>query len=93
MLSRSSNGVVLSVRAAPRAGRSSIGGERAGALLVRLAAAPVDGAANEELVAVLAAALRIPKRQVSVIAGERARDKRVLIQGLPEEEIRTRLQI
>jgi hypothetical protein len=80
-LTETARGVVIAVRAMPRAGRSGIVGLRAGALLVRLAAAPVEGAANAELLDVLAAALDLPKRQLTVIAGERGRDKRVLVEG------------
>ena len=90
-ISGHARGVVMSVRAIPRAGRSGIAGTRGDALLVRLAAAPVDGAANEELIAVLANALDIPRRQLSVIAGERARDKRVLVEGATLAEVEVRL--
>jgi uncharacterized protein YggU (UPF0235/DUF167 family) len=78
---------VIAVRAIPRAGRSGIAGLRGNALLVRLAAAPVDGAANDELVAVLADALGLARRQLTVIAGTRGRDKRVLVEGVPLETI------
>lgn len=91
MLSTSPRGVILDIRAAPRAGRSGIAGVRAGALLVRLAAAPVDGAANDELIAVLASAFDLPKRRISVISGERGRDKRVMIEGASLAEIQGRL--
>lgn len=91
MLTGSSRGVVIAVRAVPRAGRSGIAGERGGALLVKLAAAPVDGAANEELIAVLSSALKIPKRRMSVITGERAREKRVLIEGAALDDLRARV--
>ena len=64
---------------------------RGDALLVRLAAAPVEGAANEELIAVLSRALDVPRRQVSVIAGEHARDKRVLLEGTTLAQIEMRL--
>jgi uncharacterized protein len=84
-------GVTIAVRAVPRAGRSGIAGTRGDALLVRLAAAPVDGAANDELIAVLAKALDLPKRRLSVVAGERARDKRVLVQGASLAEVQARL--
>jgi uncharacterized protein (TIGR00251 family) len=90
-LSAHPRGVVILVRAVPRAGRSSIAGTRGDALLVRLAAAPVDGAANEELVSVLATALGLPKRQLTVIAGERARDKRVLVEGTSLAEVQAQL--
>ena len=91
MLSPVPHGVVIAVRAIPRAGRSGIAGTRGDALLVRLAAAPVEGSANEELIAVLSRALDIPKRQFSVVAGQRARDKRVLVEGASLSSIETRL--
>jgi hypothetical protein len=91
MMRATPRGVVITVRAVPRAGRSGIAGVRAGALLVRLAAAPVEGAANAELIEVLASALRVPKRQLSVIAGERGRDKRVLVEAASLGEVGSRL--
>jgi uncharacterized protein YggU (UPF0235/DUF167 family) len=74
-------GAAVTVRVTPRAGRSAIGGERDGVLLVRLAAAPVDGAANEALVALIADALGVPKRDVTIVAGARGRTKRLLVAG------------
>jgi uncharacterized protein (TIGR00251 family) len=64
---------------------------RNGALLIRLAAPPVDGAANEALIAFLAEALGLPRRHVTIVAGEKSRDKRVQIAGLDPESIRARL--
>ena len=81
-------GVILSVRVIPRAGRSGLAGTRDGALLVRLTAPPVEGAANAALVEVLAKALRVPKRQVTIVAGERNRLKRVRVEGVTEEFVR-----
>ena len=52
---------------------------RGGALLVRLNAAPVDGAANAELIEVLSDVFDVPKRAVSIVSGERNRQKRVRI--------------
>lgn len=75
-------GGVIDIRVVPRAGRSGVAGLRDGALLVRLAAAPVDGAANAELIDVLARALHIPKRQVTIVGGERSRSKRVRVAGM-----------
>jgi uncharacterized protein (TIGR00251 family) len=74
-------GCLLTIRVTPRAGRSAIAGVREDLLLVKLAAAPVDGAANEALVATLAEALGVPKRDVSIVSGERSRTKRVLVAG------------
>ena len=76
----------LDVRVIPRAGRSGFGGLRDGALLVRLAAAPVDGAANDELIALLAKALRLPKRDITIVAGGRSRTKRIRIAGIDREQ-------
>jgi uncharacterized protein (TIGR00251 family) len=70
------------VRVIPRAGRSGVAGLRDGAVLVRLAAAPVDGAANDELITVLSKALDVPQRDISIISGERSRSKRVRIAGM-----------
>jgi hypothetical protein len=75
-------GILIDVRVIPRSGRSGIAGVRDGALLVRLNAPPVEGAANAELVAVIADALSVPKRAVAIVAGERARQKRVRVEGV-----------
>ena len=77
--------VFLDVRVIPRASRPGLAGTRDGALLVRLSAAPVEGAANAELIQVLAKALDVPKRQVSIVAGERGRLKRVKVEVLTAE--------
>jgi uncharacterized protein (TIGR00251 family) len=76
---------IIDVRVIPRAGKSGIAGRRGDALLVRLHAAPVDGAANAELIEVLAEALGVPKRAVSIASGERSRRKRVRIEGVTNE--------
>ena len=77
----------------PRAGRSEVAGMRDGAVVIRLAAAPVDGAANAELIDVLARALRIPKRDVTIVSGERSRNKRVRIAGMNASLVLDRLLI
>ena len=79
---RSDSGQLIDVRVVPRAGKSGLAGMRDGALLVRLAAAPVDGAANAELIAVLAAALHLPKRSIHIVSGERSRTKRIRIDSM-----------
>ncbi len=91
-LSATSEGAVrFEVHARPRARATAIDGVRAGALLVRLAAAPVDGAANEELVAALATALGVPKRAIAVVRGASSRSKLVEVRGLSPDEVRVRL--
>ena len=91
MTSRQRPTLDLEVRVIPRAGRSGFAGLRDGALLVRLAAAPVDGAANDELIALLAATLKIPKRDISLISGERSRTKRIRIAGMDRDQAIARL--
>src|SRR5262245_10997587 len=79
-------GCILHIRVIPRASRTMLDGVRGEALLVRLAAPPVDGAANEALLRFVAERFEVPRRSVSLIAGERARDKRVRIEGLTKAE-------
>jgi uncharacterized protein YggU (UPF0235/DUF167 family) len=81
------SGCLLTVRVIPRAGRSGAAGERNGALLVRLIAAPVDGAANAALVEWLAGVLGVPRRAVRFVSGERSRDKRIEIRGATAAEV------
>jgi len=81
----------LDVKVIPRAGRSGFAGLRDGALLVRLAAAPVDGAANDELIALLATTLGVPKRDITIVSGQRSRSKRIRIAGLDRDQAVTRL--
>jgi uncharacterized protein len=82
-----SSGADVAMRVVPRAGRSAFAGLRDGTILVRLAAAPVDGAANEELIALIARTLRVPKRDVIIVAGERARTKRIRVAGMSAAQV------
>lgn len=82
---------ILDIRVIPRSARTKVDGERAGAILIRLAAPPVDGAANDALVAFLAHTLDLPRRCVVIVSGEKSRDKRVQIAGLDDAGVRQRL--
>jgi uncharacterized protein (TIGR00251 family) len=84
--------VFIGVRVIPRASRPGLAGMRDGALLVRLSAPPVEGAANAELIQVLAKALDVPKRQVTIVAGERSRLKRVKLEGVTAERVAEKLK-
>jgi uncharacterized protein (TIGR00251 family) len=81
------SGDAIDVRVIPRAGRSGVAGMRDGAVLVRLAAAPVDGAANDELIAVLSRALDVPRRDIVIVSGERSRSKRVRVAGMDRARV------
>lgn len=87
----SSSAADLDVRVVPRAGRTEIAGVRDGAIVVRLAAAPVDGAANAELIDVIARALHVAKRDVTIVAGERSKQKRIRVDGIDPETALARL--
>jgi uncharacterized protein (TIGR00251 family) len=84
-------GVRFEVWAKPRAKRSRIVGARGDAVEVTLAAPPVDGAANEELVRLLADVFGVPKRSVVIVRGDTAQRKVVEVSGIGAEEARTRL--
>jgi hypothetical protein len=73
--------VRFDVRVQPRASRSEIAGEYGEALKVRLAAPPVDGAANDALVDLLAKELRVPKRDIRIVSGSSSRNKTIEISG------------
>lgn len=81
--------VRFAVRVQPRAARSTVEGVRDGALRVRLAAPPVDGAANEELVRLLARRLGVARRDVSIVGGATSRSKLVDVRGVSVEAVRS----
>ena len=83
--------MIVAVRVIPRSPRSAIAGMRGDAILVRLTAPPVDGAANAALVDLLAKTFGVPRRAVTIVSGETSRDKRVAIEGLPEADLEATL--
>lgn len=82
----------LRVHVQPRAKRSEVAGRHGDAVKVRLAAPPVDGAANEELVRFLAEALDLPRRAVRIVSGLSARQKVVEVDGLSAADLERRLR-
>ena len=83
MIKYTVNGDLLrfTVKVAPRASRSESAGEHDGALKIRVAAPPVDGAANEELVKTLAREFSVSKRFVRIISGQTGKVKQIEIEG------------
>jgi uncharacterized protein len=77
----------IDVRVQPRAARDEIVGERAGALVVRLTAPPVEGKANDALCRLLAKRIGVALGRVAVIRGERSRDKVVAVEGMTSAEV------
>ena len=86
MITATAGGVVIEVRVIPRASRPGIAGSRNGALLVRLKAPPVEGAANAELIQLMAKTAGVPRRSVSIVSGDRGRTKRVAIAGISTQD-------
>jgi uncharacterized protein (TIGR00251 family) len=76
--------VILTVRVIPRASKPGIAVEADGSLKVRLKSPPVEGAANAELVELLASAFAVPRRAVTIAGGAHARTKRVEVDGIDE---------
>ena len=80
--------VRVAVHVQPRASRSEIIGLHGAALKVRLQAPPVDGAANEALVHLIADSLGVSRRSVRVVAGATSRTKTVEVNGTTEAAVR-----
>lgn len=81
----------INIRLQPRAKRNAIVDEREGVLRVSVAAAPVDGLANAALCKLIAKRAGVARGRVSVIRGERSRDKTVRVEGVTSAELRRTL--
>ena len=88
---RRGNCLRIRVRVKPRASRSRILGTREGALEIALAAPPVDGEANDELIRTLASALGCGKSSVEIVSGAGSRSKLLAIAGFTEAELFAKL--
>ena len=85
------DGCTVSVRVHPGARRSAVGGIHDGAVKISLTTPPVDGRANEALIAFVAELLGIPKGRVSLVAGMTGRTKVLRITGKNSDEVRAAL--
>lgn len=81
-------GVRLTLHIQPRAGRTGVAGRYGDALKLRLAAPPVDGAANEALVRFLAERLDVPRARITLVGGATSRRKVVEVEGVVAEAVR-----
>jgi hypothetical protein len=93
VIDSTADGVVLDVRVIPRSSKANVVGVRQGALLIRVTAPPAEGQANQQLLEVLAEALDIPKRSLTIVAGSRNRNKRVHINGITAQEVAAKLRV
>ena len=78
----------LAIRVQPRAKRSEVVGERAGAVVVRVAAPPVDGRANAAVCALVARAAGVRTSAVTVVHGAGTRDKVLEVRGVDTASLR-----
>ena len=78
--------LIFKVQVVPRASKSEIVGEHNGALKVRIAAPPVDGAANAELIKVLAKRFGVAKSKVEIIGGQTSKHKQIRINSVNAED-------
>ena len=90
-LTSDEKGVTLALVIQPRAGKTAVVGPHGDALKVRVAAPPVDGAANEALIEFLSDVLDVPKSAVAVRTGQTGRRKLVRVDGVTANEAQKRL--
>jgi uncharacterized protein len=88
LIRQTTAGVELDVRVIPRARETVLAGERDGALLVRVAAPPVDNAANDRLVDYFARLTGRPRSAIRVVSGVHGRRKRLAIDGISADSMR-----
>jgi uncharacterized protein (TIGR00251 family) len=79
--------ITLNVRVVPRARKTECAGFRDDVLVVRVAAPPVEGAANDALIEFFSSSFHGPRRAVHIVSGDRGRRKRVAIEGVTSEQI------
>jgi len=85
-------GAALAIRVTPRSSKNEITEiMNDGTIRVRLTAPPVEGKANEALVAFLAEVLDIPKSKIEIVAGETGRDKLVSVLGMDAESVHSKI--
>lgn len=86
-------GVILSIRTQPGSSKNRIIGEYGGRLKLAVTVAPEKGKANNAVTELLANTLHIRKSSIHIISGESSRDKRLMIEGLTPEDIRSLLNL
>jgi len=87
------DGAILTVHIQPKASITECVGIHGDAIKIRVAAPPVDGAANDELIRFLARRLSLPSTSVQIHSGAGGRHKRVLVKGVSAELVMTRLNL
>jgi hypothetical protein len=86
------DGVCLSLKVQPRASRNEIGEAANGELRIKVTAPPVDAAANEAVLRLLAGCLDCPRGSLQLLRGQTSRHKQVLVRSLTSEAVLRKLQ-
>ena len=84
--------VLLRVRVQPKASRNAIRLEPDGRIRVALTAPPVEGAANKALIQLVAKKMGIPKAGVTLVRGQKARDKTLGLAGVTASQVRATIE-
>ena len=91
-ITQTPRGLRVSIRVIPRSPRNRIDEVRAGRLLVRVTAPPVDSAANDAVIALLAETLNVPRGSIHILSGATSRNKTIEVAGIQEAHLRSALR-
>lgn len=86
------NSALLRIRLTPKGGKDDLMKVEAETLHVRVAAPPIDGAANQALISLLSKTLGVARSRISIASGHSSRDKSVRVDGISSDELRIRLE-
>jgi len=90
-IAETNDSVTFAVRLAPRSSRNQIVGVEGGALKIKLTAPPVEGAANAALIEFVAERLDVRRSAVSIVSGDKSRNKLVRVSGLTRAQVLERM--
>lgn len=90
-IKESKNGCTFDIQVTPRAKHAGIAGQQDQALKVKVTALPVEGAANEACIKLLAKELGLKKSQMGILTGHKSRRKTVLVQEITKDELEKKI--
>ena len=85
------DGVVINFKVSPGASRTAVSDVTENTVRIRVAAPPVEGKANKEIIKFLSKLFKIPKSNIQIIGGEKSKNKIVLLQGIDLEDVRGKI--
>ena len=90
-LRESKNGLTFDIQVTPHASRAQLVGIQDGMLRIKVTALPVEGAANEACIKLLAKTFALRKNQMEIFTGEKSRKKTVLVKGISRKELEMKI--